>query len=139
MINGSIREYEFQEDGRTRLFTVPFRVKQNGNTDICVVNWTNNDTGELLILSMFWSLKYVYPEQYLIEKFKPFDLVCDSLCNIIVSNYSKNVQVRLLNSYGEFIKYLLTENEVKKYMVHVSIQIYTVGWRPQRTYQSFSI
>uniref|UniRef100_K1QPY3 Uncharacterized protein n=1 Tax=Magallana gigas TaxID=29159 RepID=K1QPY3_MAGGI len=33
-----IREYEYQEDGRTRLFNAVRRVRQNGNTDICVVN-----------------------------------------------------------------------------------------------------
>ena len=42
-----IREYEYQEDGQTRLFTIPKRIAQNGNTDICVINWTKESTGEL--------------------------------------------------------------------------------------------
>uniref|UniRef100_A0A8W8IXK2 Uncharacterized protein n=1 Tax=Magallana gigas TaxID=29159 RepID=A0A8W8IXK2_MAGGI len=29
-----IREYEFQEDGQTRLFNIPRTIKQNANTDI---------------------------------------------------------------------------------------------------------
>lgn len=46
-----IREYEYQEDGQTRLFASPTRVKQNYNTDICVVNMTSDSTSELIIYS----------------------------------------------------------------------------------------
>ncbi|XP_052683464.1 uncharacterized protein LOC128163835 [Crassostrea angulata] len=100
-----IREYEYQGDGQTRLFTVPYRVKQNGNTDICVVNRTRQCTGELVILSSSGFLKSVYHGL-------PTDVVCDAHCNIIVTDYS-NSQIHLLNPDGEFMKYLLTENEVK--------------------------
>ena len=35
-----IHEYviDYQEDGQTRLLTSPYIIKQNGNTDICVIN-----------------------------------------------------------------------------------------------------
>uniref|UniRef100_K1Q441 Uncharacterized protein n=1 Tax=Magallana gigas TaxID=29159 RepID=K1Q441_MAGGI len=104
-----IREYEYQEDGQTRLFTVPWKVRQNGNTDICVVNRTEEFTGELVILSSSGFLKSVYHGQKV--TFDPADVVCDSHCNIIVSDYS-NSQIHLLSPDGEFMKYLLTENEV---------------------------
>lgn len=35
-----ICEYEYIEDGHTRLFTQPYRVTQNGNSDKCVLNLT---------------------------------------------------------------------------------------------------
>ena len=41
-----IHEYEYQEDGQTRLLTV----KQNGNTYVCVINRTNDSRNILLIL-----------------------------------------------------------------------------------------
>lgn len=100
-----IREYEYQEDGQTRLFTVPYKVRQNGNTDICVVNRTSQSTGELVILSSSGFLKYVYHGN-------PTDVVCDAHCNIIVTDCT-NSQIHLLSPDGEFMKYLLTENEVK--------------------------
>uniref|UniRef100_A0A8W8MDG1 B box-type domain-containing protein n=1 Tax=Magallana gigas TaxID=29159 RepID=A0A8W8MDG1_MAGGI len=105
-----VREYEYQEDGQTRLFTVPRRVKQNGNTDICVENRTGEYTGELVILSSSGFLKSVYHGQKL--TFDPSDVVFDSHCNIIVTDYL-NSQIHLLSPDGEFMKYLLTENEVK--------------------------
>ncbi|XP_052703772.1 uncharacterized protein LOC128180031 [Crassostrea angulata] len=107
-----IREYEYQEDGQTRLFTVPRRVRQNGNTDICVVNRTSRSTGELVILFFSGSLKSVYRGQKWMEKFNPTDVVCDKHCNIIVNDLSINSEIHLLSPDGEFMKYLLTENEV---------------------------
>uniref|UniRef100_K1R4R3 Uncharacterized protein n=1 Tax=Magallana gigas TaxID=29159 RepID=K1R4R3_MAGGI len=106
-----IREYEFQENGKTRLFTVPWRVKQNTNTDICVANWTSASTGELVILSFTGSLKFVYRGQKLVNKFIPSDVVFDTHCNIIVSD-ALNSKIHLLSPDGEFMKYVLTETEV---------------------------
>ncbi|XP_022336027.2 uncharacterized protein LOC111132502 [Crassostrea virginica] len=106
-----IREYEYQEDGQTRLFTIPKRVTQNGNTDICVTNETSDTKGELLILSFSGSLKSVYPKQEHRHNFFLTDVVCDSYRNIIVSEL-QNSSVHLLSSDGEFMRYLLTENQV---------------------------
>lgn len=80
-----IREYEYHENGLTRLFTIPYRVKQNGNTDICVVNMTSESTGELVILSVSGSLRNRYNGQKLVKKFHPTDVACDSRFNIIVN------------------------------------------------------
>jgi hypothetical protein len=106
-----IRDYEYQEDGQTRLFTIPFRVQQNGNSDICVANWTSETTGNLMILSLSGRVKSVYHGQTLKEKFLPFDVACDSRCNILVADHY-NHRVHLLSPDGEFLKFLLTEDEV---------------------------
>ena len=107
-----IREYEYQEDGQTRLFTMPMRVTQSGNTDICVINRTSGLSGELMILSFSGSLKSVYPEQNQRGKLNLTDVVCDSYSNILVSELS-NSSVHLLSPDGTFMLYLLTENQVK--------------------------
>ncbi|XP_062577175.1 uncharacterized protein LOC134239043 [Saccostrea cucullata] len=106
-----IHEYEYQEDGHTRLFTGPYRVTQNSNSDICVVNRTSNIRGELVIMSPSGRMKSVYRGQNLAENFTPLDVVCDSRCNILVTDYN-NKQIHLLSPDGEFLKFLLTENEV---------------------------
>ncbi|XP_052704030.1 uncharacterized protein LOC128180179 [Crassostrea angulata] len=107
-----IREYKYQEDGQTRLFTAPARVRQNGNNDICVVNMTSQFTGELVILFSYGSIKLVYGGKKLTNPFIPSDVVCDSHCNIIVTDHF-NCQIHLLSPDGEFMKYLLTENDVR--------------------------
>ncbi|XP_078336964.1 uncharacterized protein LOC144626565 [Crassostrea virginica] len=106
-----IHEYEYQENGQTRLFTTPEKVTQNGNTDICVINTTSKTTVELLILSFSGSLKSVYPKREHRHNSFLRDVVCDSYCNIIVSEALKS-SVHLLSSDGEFMRYLLTENQV---------------------------
>ncbi|XP_062572750.1 uncharacterized protein LOC134234708 [Saccostrea cucullata] len=106
-----IHEYEYQENGQTRLFTLPIRVTQNINSDICVVNLTSEDTGEVVIMSPSGRMKSVYRGQNLTGNFDPFDVVCDSFCNIIVTD-PFNKQIHLLSPEGEFLKFLLADDEV---------------------------
>ena len=108
-----IGEYEYQEDGQTRLFTGPSEVTQNSNTDICVINRTSDFTNELLILSFSGCLKSVYPKQDIKKKLKFADVVCDSYSNIIVSE-PFNSSVHLLSPDGTFMRYLLTEKQVNR-------------------------
>ncbi|XP_062573497.1 uncharacterized protein LOC134235378 [Saccostrea cucullata] len=106
-----IHEYEYQEDGQTRLFTLPYRVTQNSNCDICVVNSTSIKTGNIVIMSPSGRMKSVYRGQNLTENFKPLDVVCDSHCNILVTN-RHDKHIHLLSPDGEFLKFLLTDNKV---------------------------
>ncbi|XP_062597753.1 uncharacterized protein LOC134259168 [Saccostrea cucullata] len=60
-INGDlIHDYEYQEDGQTRIFVQPTSVAQNGNGDICVLNQSGDKTGELVLLSFSGRTKSVY-------------------------------------------------------------------------------
>ena len=113
-----IREYEYQEDGQTRLFTWPSMVKQNGNTDIYVINWTSETTGDLVILFNAGSLKSVYSDHKEKSGFAPTDLGNDPYCNIIVSD-KNNSTIHVLSPEGKFIRYLLTKNQV----VHFSEEL----------------
>ncbi|XP_062572807.1 uncharacterized protein LOC134234778 [Saccostrea cucullata] len=97
-----IHEYEYQEDGQTRLFTAPYKVTENRKGDICVVNGTGVTTGELIIMSPSGRMKLVYHGLNLIKN--PNDVVCDSLCNILVNDLY-NKQIHLLSPDGEFLKF----------------------------------
>ncbi|XP_062602919.1 uncharacterized protein LOC134264673 [Saccostrea cucullata] len=108
-----IHEYEYQEDGQTRLFTYPYRVTQNGNRDICAVNLTGGSTGDVMIMSPSGRMRSVYRGQNLTKNFNPNDVECDSLCNILVTDYYSR-QMYLLSLDGEFLKFLLQENEVNR-------------------------
>ncbi|XP_062576217.1 uncharacterized protein LOC134238110 [Saccostrea cucullata] len=106
-----IHEYEYQEDGHSRLFTLPGTVTQNSNRDICVVNRTSFTTGQIVILSLSEiSLSWTKSDRGL---YKATDVVCDSLCNILVTD-KNNKQIHLLSSDREFLKLLLTDNEVNR-------------------------
>ncbi|XP_062611658.1 uncharacterized protein LOC134273476 [Saccostrea cucullata] len=97
-----IHEYEYQEDGQTRLFTYPFRVTQNSYGDICVVNRTRTSTGELVIMSPSGRMKSVYRGQTLSKDFWPGNAEYDSFCNILVPDMN-DVPIHLLSSDGEFL------------------------------------
>jgi hypothetical protein len=111
-----IHEYEYQEDGETRLFTFPIVVQQNGNSDICVVNWISVYIGHMVILSSSGRLRSVYHRENLNKDFLPYDVECDSRCNILVTD-PHNHLIHLLSPDGQFLKFLLTENEVIKPIV----------------------
>ena len=107
-----IREYEYQDDRQTRLFISPYLIKQNGNTDICVMNWTSETTNDLLILSYAGSLKSVYSGYKEEEKFELTDVVCDSHCNIIISD-KINSRIHLLSPEGQFVGCLLSKSQIE--------------------------
>ncbi|XP_062598810.1 uncharacterized protein LOC134260255 [Saccostrea cucullata] len=112
-LNGDIiKEYKYLEDKQTRLFIQPVRVVQNKNSQICVVNRTSGKTGELVVISPSGRPMFIYCGQDLIHGFNPNDVVCDSLCNIIVADAGNHL-IHLLSPDGDFLKYLLTDNEVK--------------------------
>ena len=69
--------YEFREDGSTRLFTYPWKTAENGNSDICVINSTSDDTGELIVLHRDGRVKATYSGQEG-SQFNPTDIACDS-------------------------------------------------------------
>ncbi|XP_062622125.1 uncharacterized protein LOC134283638 [Saccostrea cucullata] len=109
-MRGDAHEYEYQEDGHTRLFTLPVRATQNSNSDICVVNRSRSTAGDLRIISLSGGIKSVYHGENLTKTFNPADVVCDCHCNILVTDIN-NRQIHLLSPDGEFLRSLLTDNE----------------------------
>ena len=58
-----LHTYEFQEDGVTRFLTAPGRTTENGNSDVCVINRTSDDTGELIVLHRDGRVRTTYHGQ----------------------------------------------------------------------------
>ncbi|XP_061185005.1 uncharacterized protein LOC133193021 [Saccostrea echinata] len=107
-----INEYE---DGQPRLFTFPYRVTQNSNSDICVLNRTSDTTGDLVIMSPSGRVKFVYCGKDLTKNFRSTDVVCDSLCNFLVTDL--NNKIHLLSPDGEWRE---------RSILTLPIQVYTV-------------
>ncbi|KAK3103929.1 hypothetical protein FSP39_022981 [Pinctada imbricata] len=98
-----LHTYEFREDGKTRLFTLPTGIAENKNTDVCVVNRLASDRGELIALHKDGRVKFAYSGDRLLSKmFAPLDVACDEKCHIMITEwYSKGVHV--LNSKGIYL------------------------------------
>ena len=72
-----ILEYTYQEKCQIKQFTWPFRVTQNGNSDVCLLNNVSKSNGELLIFSFSGFLKSAYRGRLEPGIFLPEDVVCD--------------------------------------------------------------
>ena len=103
-----IHTYEFRVDGATRLFTLPVRTTENGNSDICVINRTSSRTGELIVLHGDGRVRFTYCGQGHSE-FDPRDIACDSIRRIIVLDCNKTNSLHLLSPDGKFLRYVLTD------------------------------
>ena len=104
-----LHTHKFREDGVTRLFTLPTRTAENGNNDICVINRTSDDTGELIVLHGDGWLRATYRGEEDSEfAFNPTDVVCDAKRRIIVSN-SLSKSLHLLSPDGIHLRYLLSD------------------------------
>ncbi|XP_062597748.1 uncharacterized protein LOC134259164 [Saccostrea cucullata] len=73
-----------------QLFSFPQRITQNGNSDICIVDWAY-PVDNLIILSSLGQVKrkyggnVTYDDEYKlhpIKNFDPYDVACDSFWNI---------------------------------------------------------
>ena len=102
-----LNTYEFREDGVTGLFTLPKRMTENGNSDICIINRTGGATGDLIVLRGDGRLRATYCGQEGSE-FDPRGIACDPNGRIIVSD-CKNKSLHLLSQDGTFFRYLLTD------------------------------
>ena len=101
-----LRTYEFQEDGKSKLFTHAFRMAENENSDICVINRTSDDTAELIVLHGDGRARATYRGQD--SKFNPTDVACDLMSKIIISDCA-NRSLHLLSPDGTFLRYLLSD------------------------------
>ena len=99
---------EFREDGTTRIFTLPTRTAENGNSDICVINRTGDYTGDLIVLHGDGRVRFTYCGQKG-RKFDPRDVACDSDRRIIVLEMTKTTSLSLLSPNGTFLRFLLSD------------------------------
>ena len=106
--NGNVlHTYELREDGKTRLFTLASRTVENGNTDICVINLTSKNNGEIIVLHVDGWVRATYRGQEG-SNFHPSDVACDSKRRIVVSDFTSK-SLHLLSPDGILLRYLLSD------------------------------
>lgn len=121
-ISGDVlRDYEFREDGKSRMFTLPRRVIQRKNSDICVLDFINERQGILQVLTMEGEKLSVYTGRELDQDFMPTDVISDSQDNIILTDPANNV-LHLLDSEGQFLKLLTPQQD--KFSIPISLSLH---------------
>lgn len=121
-MQGEVRRvYEYQNSGN-RLFTLPFRIAQNRNTDICVLDSISPEQGILHVISTEGKTRFYYEGSGDLEHpLLAADIVCDSECNVLVMD-AKNHFIHLLDSSGFFIKYLRTQHEERRASLSLALR-----------------
>ena len=104
-----LHTYEFGVDCATPIFTAPWKPTQNFNSNVCAINRykTADDDfrGDVCVFYEDGGLKFLYSGHG--GEFWPLDVCCDSLCNIICTNWYDD-SVHVIDSDGGFLEYLLT-------------------------------
>ena len=99
-------------DGRTKLFTNPTRIVQNVNLDLVVVDIIDKEFRTKIIgVSVDGRSRFTYKGQASLEEsFCGKDVCCDQHGHIILADYL-NHAVHMLSADGQFVQYLLTEQD----------------------------
>ncbi|KAK3102782.1 hypothetical protein FSP39_013875 [Pinctada imbricata] len=114
-----IHVYEFGEDGKTRLFTLPTTAVENKNTDICVVNYIDKESAELIVLKSDGRVKFTYKGDRASggrNKFCPTDVACDPSSHILFTEfYGRSVE--MLSSGGMYLCRLCQYEQIHPYTI----------------------
>ncbi|KAK3104033.1 hypothetical protein FSP39_023821 [Pinctada imbricata] len=127
-----LHTYEFREDGKTRLFTLPTRTAENKNTDICVVNRLSYGSGELVVLHGNGLLKFTYNGGGLkYDKFSPRDVDCDDKCHILFTEQF-NRGVHMLSSEGLYLCKLCQYEQLHPFVISIHGDTLWCGFKEGR-------
>ena len=102
-----LHTYEHGKDGASLVLTLPCRMTQNFNSNVCIVNSYQVSKeelrGNICVFHEDGGLKFVYNGRD--GEFRPTGICCDSLCNIICANAFGST-IHVVDSEGEFLKFL---------------------------------
>ena len=116
--------YEYDNDGKTPLFTRPTKTVQHNNGDVCIIdrfkNNTDMATGVVYGFDIRGNVKFRYTGRQDKHPFNPLDMCCDMLGNTITSD-TKNHNVHMIDTEGNFIRYLVTPDMVDRDLYAVSL------------------
>lgn len=92
---------------RLKLFILPYRVTENVNGDMCVVNRTGKFLGQIVVLDSEGNLKFTYDGNPNLPctDFIPMGIACDNNGCIIVTD-PNDYSIHILDQTGNLIQYL---------------------------------
>lgn len=102
------KEFEYGEH-KLKLFILPYRVTENVNGDICVVNRTGSYLGQIVVLDREGKSKFIYDGNPSLpcNDFIPMGIACDRNGCIIVTD-PNDYSIHILDKSGILIQYLVS-------------------------------
>ncbi|KAK3106319.1 hypothetical protein FSP39_017647 [Pinctada imbricata] len=119
MTGEAIMEYEHDNDGTTPQFCKPACPIELHNGNICVINETENDaTDTVYCLDFRGKVLFIY--RGFDDNFNPLYMCCDKVGNIMISD-ACNRRVHVIDSNGEFVRYLLSKESFTENIFAIDI------------------
>ena len=115
-----IKQFEHYQNNEKPLFPHPFKVVQNYNHDLCIVDYLTTDKTKLRVITNNSAPKFAYSGQGLRRNLDISGLCCDSRCRIILCD-CRNSVIHLLSPEGMFLRFLLTHNDGLEYPLTVAL------------------
>lgn len=112
--------FQYEDDGRTPLFTKPYRMTLSSQRDLIVADHTSSHSGRLCVLDLEGRVRFTYSGKGGKKDFKPNGVCCDAENNILVADSASHA-VHILTQDGKFIRFLLTKKEGLVYPFSVAM------------------
>lgn len=112
--------YQYQEDGRTPLFTKPYRMTLSSQKDLIVADHTSSHTGRLCVLNEDGRLRFIYEGKSGKKDFKPNGVCCDTESHILVADSASHA-IHILDQDGKLLRHLITKKEGLVYPFSIAI------------------
>lgn len=112
--------YQNQEDGRTPLFTKPYRMTLSSQKDLIVADHTSSHTGRLCVLNEDGRLRFIYEGKSGKKDFKPNGVCCDTESHILVADSASHA-IHILDQDGKLLRHLITKKEGLVYPFSIAI------------------
>ncbi|XP_062578104.1 tripartite motif-containing protein 2-like [Saccostrea cucullata] len=110
---GEIVQVFLEDQNGKRLFVNPYFVCENVNGDICISDIETKNS-KVVVLNRSGELLFKYYGNMQLKtsekEFKPLGLATDSLGQILIADNANNA-VHLISQDGDFLSYILTEND----------------------------
>jgi hypothetical protein len=114
---------EITNSKESRIFTKPYRVSENRNLDILVIDWTSDRTSRLVVLNKSGQLKCICrgrSKRFGEMPFTPSDVCCNSESFVIVSDLTGH-SVQLLSPDYQFVQNILAPKDGVEYPLALAL------------------
>ncbi|KAK3103093.1 hypothetical protein FSP39_016393 [Pinctada imbricata] len=122
MTGETIMEFEFDKGGKNPLFSRPVSLLEHFNGNICVVNLYRDDAGVTKgnVHGLDCGGRVIFKYEGMDGDFNPLDVCCDREGNTFVTD-SRNKRVHMIDLYGRFVRYLLSDESFTEKIYSIAI------------------
>lgn len=125
--NSGVTLCEIEYQNKNHFFTFPYKCAENINEDLCVVDRITENKGQVFIFDKICYPKGGYIGTDVEKDFDPRDICCNSIGNIIISDFTNNA-IHILDQDGNVERLLNTESHELRQPVTIATDVSDRIW-----------